>query len=70
LEDRGVDGKMGLEWILGRLAGVVWSGFKWLRIGTLTGSCECVDEPSGSGAVELVSLNYITYLFTVILWKL
>jgi hypothetical protein len=27
LEDRGVDGRMGLEWILG-------SGFTWLTIGT------------------------------------
>jgi hypothetical protein len=25
-EDRGVAGRMGSEWILGRLAGVVWSG--------------------------------------------
>jgi hypothetical protein len=29
-EDRGVDGRMGLECILGRL----WSGFTWLRVGT------------------------------------
>jgi hypothetical protein len=35
LEDRGVDGRMGLEWTLGRLAGGVWSGFTWLRIGTV-----------------------------------
>jgi hypothetical protein len=27
LEDRGTDGRMGLEWILGRLAGDVWSEF-------------------------------------------
>jgi hypothetical protein len=35
-EDRGMDGSMGLEWILGRLdwGGCVWSGFTWLRIGT------------------------------------
>jgi hypothetical protein len=31
-EDRGVDGSMGSEWILGRLAGGVWSGSSWLRI--------------------------------------
>jgi hypothetical protein len=31
LEDWGVDGRMGSEWIL---VGVVWSGFSWLRIGT------------------------------------
>jgi hypothetical protein len=36
-QDRGVDGKMGLEWILGRLVGGVWSGFTWLRIGTVGG---------------------------------
>jgi hypothetical protein len=32
-EDRGVDGRMGLEWMLGRLAGR-WSGPTWLRIET------------------------------------
>jgi hypothetical protein len=34
LKDQGVDGKMGLEWILGRLAWGVWIGFDWLRTGT------------------------------------
>jgi hypothetical protein len=33
LEDQGVGGKMGSEWILGRLAWGVWIGFDWLRIG-------------------------------------
>jgi hypothetical protein len=33
LEDQGVDRRMGSEWILGRLAGGVWSGSSWLRIG-------------------------------------
>jgi hypothetical protein len=33
LEHRGVDGKMGSEWILVRLAWVVWIGFDWLRTG-------------------------------------
>jgi hypothetical protein len=42
-------------WTLGRLVGGVWSGFTWLRIGILAGSCEFGDEPSGSGATELVS---------------
>jgi hypothetical protein len=32
-EDEGVDGRMGSEWILGRLAGD-WSEFNWLRIGS------------------------------------
>jgi hypothetical protein len=35
LEDQGVGGKMGSEWILGRLAWGVWLiGFDWLRTGT------------------------------------
>jgi hypothetical protein len=29
-----VGGKMGSEWILGRLASGVWIGFDWLRTGT------------------------------------
>jgi hypothetical protein len=33
-EDQDVDGRMGSEWILGRLAGGVWIGFYWLRIVT------------------------------------
>jgi hypothetical protein len=38
LGKRGVDGRMKLEWILGRLAGVGrWSGFTWLKIGTCGG---------------------------------
>jgi hypothetical protein len=38
-EDRDVDGRMGSEWILGRLVegGGVWSGFDWLRIGIIGG---------------------------------
>jgi hypothetical protein len=54
LEDGGINGRIGLEWIFGRLAGGgLWSGFTWLRIGT--GSCECGDELMGSGTTELVS---------------
>jgi hypothetical protein len=34
LEDQGVDGRMGSECILGRLAEGVWIGCSWLRIGT------------------------------------
>jgi hypothetical protein len=33
LEGQGVD-RMGSEWILRKLAGGVWIGFSWLRIGT------------------------------------
>jgi hypothetical protein len=38
LEDQGVDGRMGSEWILRRLVGGgVWSRFTWLRIGNVGG---------------------------------
>jgi hypothetical protein len=37
LEDQGVDGRMGSKWILRRLVGGLWSGFTWLRIGTVGG---------------------------------
>jgi hypothetical protein len=38
LEDRGVDGRMGSKWTIGRLVrGGVWSGFTWLRIGIIGG---------------------------------
>jgi hypothetical protein len=33
-EDQGIDGRRVSEWILGRLAVRVWSGFRWLSIGT------------------------------------
>jgi hypothetical protein len=33
-EDQGVGGKMGSEWILGRLAWGVWIEFDWLRTET------------------------------------
>jgi hypothetical protein len=56
LKDQGVDGSMGSKWTLGRLVGGLWSAFTWLRIGILAGCCECGDEPSGSGATELVGL--------------
>jgi hypothetical protein len=31
---RGVDRRMGSKWTLGRVVGMVWSGFTWLRIRT------------------------------------
>jgi hypothetical protein len=34
LEDQGIDGRMGQKCLLGRLAGGVYSGSGWLRIGT------------------------------------
>jgi hypothetical protein len=33
LEDLGVDGRIILEWILGKWGGVVSNGFIWLRLG-------------------------------------
>jgi hypothetical protein len=45
LEDQGVGGRMGSEWILGRLAWGVWIGFDWLRLGT------------GGGGVVSVVMN-------------
>jgi hypothetical protein len=33
-EDQGVGEMMGSEWILGKLAGGVWIGLDWFRIGT------------------------------------
>jgi hypothetical protein len=37
LEDQGVGGKMGSEWILGRLVWGVWIRFDWLSTGTVGG---------------------------------
>jgi hypothetical protein len=34
LGDQGVGWKTGSEWILGKLAWLVWIGFDWLRTGT------------------------------------
>jgi hypothetical protein len=36
-EEQDEGGKMGSEWILGRLAAGAWIGFDWLRIGTVGG---------------------------------
>jgi hypothetical protein len=37
LKDQGVDGRMGSKWTLVRFVRGVWSGFTWLRIGTVGG---------------------------------
>jgi len=37
LEDLGVDGRIILEWILGKFGGRVWTEFIWLWIGTSGG---------------------------------
>jgi hypothetical protein len=36
-EDLGVDGRIILEWILGKLGGKMWTGCIWIRIGTSGG---------------------------------
>jgi hypothetical protein len=69
LEDQGVGGKMGSEWILGRLA---WGGGCGLDStgsgqGPVAGFCECGEEPSGSCATELVSLSSSSHHSLVIL---
>jgi hypothetical protein len=36
-EDFGVDGRIILEWMLGKLGGKVWTGCMWLKIVTSSG---------------------------------
>jgi hypothetical protein len=36
-EDQDGDGRIILEWILGKYGGKVWTGCSWLRIGTSDG---------------------------------
>jgi len=55
LEDQGVGGRMGSEWILGRLAGRCGLDSTGSGQGPVASCCECGDEPSGSCATELVS---------------
>jgi hypothetical protein len=55
LEDQVVGGKMGSEWILGRLAWGYGLHSTGSGQGPVAGCCECGDEPSGSCATELVS---------------
>jgi hypothetical protein len=54
LEDQRIDGRMGSEWILGRLAG-------GCGVDSIDSDrdrcCECGDETSGSDVTELVSLS-------------
>jgi hypothetical protein len=54
-EDRDVDERMGSEWMLGTLAGGVGVNSVVSGWGQVAVSCELGDEPSGSGATELVS---------------
>jgi hypothetical protein len=57
LKELGVDGRMGLGRIVGRWVGGCGVGLLCSGWGPLAGSCECVDEPSGSGATELVIIS-------------
>jgi hypothetical protein len=45
---------MGLEWILGKLAGECEFDSTGSKQGPVASCCECGDEPSGSSAKELV----------------
>jgi hypothetical protein len=51
-EDQGVDGSMGSEWILGRLAGGCGLDSTCSEQGPEAGCCEYGDATSGSGAME------------------
>jgi hypothetical protein len=55
LEDKGVGGRVGSEWILGGLARGCGLDSTGSEQGTVLGCCECGDEPPGSCATELVS---------------
>jgi hypothetical protein len=62
-EDQGVGGKMGSEWILGRLGWGCGLDSTVSGQGPVAGCCECGDEPSGSCAAELVSLVTCNCIF-------
>jgi hypothetical protein len=58
---QGVGGKMGSEWILGRLAWGCGLDSTGSGQGPVAGCCECGDESSGSCATELVSQLWTRY---------
>jgi len=47
-KDPGVDEKITLRCIFRKWDVTSWIGSMWLRIGTMSGTCECGNEPSGS----------------------
>jgi hypothetical protein len=57
LKDQSVDGRMGSKWTLGKLAGGCAVDSPGSGYGPLAGYCECGDEPSGSGATDLLFLS-------------
>jgi hypothetical protein len=68
-EDRGADGRMGLERSLGDgLGRSMWSGFTSAK-SSVVGFREHGDEPLGSGATESVSLLHTEELVCVLKLK-
>jgi hypothetical protein len=59
LEDKGVDGRTGSKWTLGRLVGGCAVDSPGSGKGPLAGCCEYGDELSGSGTMELVTIQSI-----------
>jgi hypothetical protein len=55
LKEQGVDERIGSKWTLGRLVRGCGVDSPFSGYGSLAGCCACGDEPSGSGATELVS---------------
>jgi hypothetical protein len=55
LEDQGIDGRTGSKCTLGGSVGGCGVDSPGSGYGPLAGCCECGDEPSGSGATELVN---------------
>jgi hypothetical protein len=51
--------RMGSKWTLGRLVGGGGVDSPGSGLGSLAGCCECGDEPSASGATELVIMTAI-----------
>jgi hypothetical protein len=48
LVDPAIEGRTLLRWILRKWNIRAWTGSMWLRIGTVAGTHECSNEPSGS----------------------
>jgi hypothetical protein len=59
-KDQDVGGKMGSEWILGRLASGCGLDSTVSGQGPVAGCCECDDEPSGSCVTELILVRMLS----------